>query len=175
MEDRRELHRERERCYPKTSELFRLLSDCEAGDVLLVEQVDRLRRSSANNWDRLKHEIQRRHVGVVALDLSTSWSMISTDCDDIHTRVSDAINAMLAAIARKDYDTRRHRQKQSIAAARKQALTRRREDAERNKAITAMLRSGTPWTTLQNATGCSSPNVHRLAKRLREQTVQGVI
>jgi DNA invertase Pin-like site-specific DNA recombinase len=102
MEDRRELHRERERCYPKTSELFRLLSDCEAGDVLLVEQVDRLRRSSANNWDRLKHEIQRRHVGVVALDLPTSWSMISTDCDDIHTRVSDAINAMLAAIASND-------------------------------------------------------------------------
>lgn len=157
--------------------MFRLLSDCEAGDVLLVEQVDRLSRLSANDWDRLKHEIQSRHVRVVALDLPTSWSMISTDRDDIHTRMLDAINAMmldmLAAIARKDYDTRRHRQKQGIAAAKAAgAYKGRREDAERNKAITAMLRSGTTWTTIQNATGCSSSTVHRLAKRLREETVQ---
>src|SRR5690242_9875473 len=70
----------------KRPELFRLLSDCEAGDVLLVEQVDRLSRLSANDWDRLKHEIQSRHVRVVALDLPTSWNMVSTDRDDIHTR-----------------------------------------------------------------------------------------
>jgi DNA invertase Pin-like site-specific DNA recombinase len=48
----------------------------------------------------------------------------------------------------------------------------RREDAERNKAIMALLRTGTPWTTIQNATGCSSSTVHKLAKRLIEQTVQ---
>lgn len=161
----------------KRPELFRLLSDCQAGDVLLVEQVDRLSRLSANDWDRLKHEIQSRHVHVVALDLPTSWNMISNDRDDIHTRMLDAINAMmldmLAAIARKDYDTRRHRQKQGIAAAKAAgAYKGRREDAERNKAITAMLRSGTPWTTIQNATGCSSSTVHRLAKRLKEEKVQ---
>ncbi len=161
----------------KRPELFRLLSDCEPGDVLLVEQVDRLSRLSANDWDRLKHEIQSRHIRVVAIDLPTSWNMISTDRDDIHTRMLDAINAMmldmLAAIARKDYDTRRHRQKQGIAAAKLAgAYKGRRENVARNKAITAMLRSGTPWTTIQNATGCSSSTVHRLAKRLKGDDLQ---
>jgi uncharacterized protein YerC len=35
-----------------------------------------------------------------------------------------------------------------------------------------MLRSGTPWTTIQTATGGSSSAVHRLAKRLKEESVQ---
>ena len=49
----------------KRPELFRLLSDCQAGDVLLVEQVDRLSRLTAGDWDRLKQEIQTRRVRVV--------------------------------------------------------------------------------------------------------------
>lgn len=63
-----------------------------------------------------------------------------------------------------------HRQKQVIAAAQAAGAYKGRcEDAERNKAITAMLRSGRPRTTIQNATVCSSSTVHKLAKRLREQ------
>ncbi|TCQ16411.1 recombinase family protein [Rhizobium sp. PP-CC-3G-465] len=156
----------------KRPELFRLLSDCQVGDVLLVEQVDRLSRLSADDWDRLKQEIHSRRVRVVALDLPTSWGMVLADRDDIHNRMLDAINGMmldmLAAIARKDYDTRRHRQKQGIATAKAAgAYKGRREDAERNRAIMAMLRNGTTWTIIQNATGCSSSTVHRLAKRLK--------
>lgn len=163
----------------KRPELFRLLSDCQPGDVLLVEQVDRLSRLSADDWDRLKQEIQSRRMRVVALDLPTSWSMVSADRDDIHNRMLDAINGMmldmLAAIARKDYDTRRHRQKQGIAVAKAAGAYRgRREDTDRNRAIMAMLRSGTPWTTIQNATGCSSSTVHRLAKRLKAVSTEGV-
>jgi DNA invertase Pin-like site-specific DNA recombinase len=35
-------------------ELFRLLADTQPGDVLLVEQVDRLSRLTTGDWDRLK-------------------------------------------------------------------------------------------------------------------------
>jgi uncharacterized protein YerC len=31
-----------------------------------------------------------------------------------------------------------------------------------------MLRSGTPWATIQSVTGCSSSTINRLAKRIRE-------
>lgn len=159
----------------KRPELFRLLSDCQPGDVLLVEQVDRLSRLTAADWDRLKHEIQSRRVRVVALDLPTSWQLASADRDDIQSRMLDAINGMmldmLAAIARKDYDTRRHRQAQGMAKAKAAgAYKGRPEDSERNNAIMAMLRSGTPWATIQNATGCSSSTVNRLAKRLKDGT-----
>ena len=54
-------------------ELFRLLSDARPGDILLVEQVDRLSRLTATDWERLKSELAARRVRVVALDLPTSW------------------------------------------------------------------------------------------------------
>src|SRR5580704_10433002 len=58
-------------------ELFRLLSDCHEGDILLIEQVDRLSRLNADDWAKLKTELQSRRVRVVALDLPTSWMMTS--------------------------------------------------------------------------------------------------
>src|SRR5689334_8218883 len=59
-------------------ELFKLLGDCEPGDLLLVEQVDRLSRLNAEDWHRLKGELAARRVRVVALDLPTSWMMATT-------------------------------------------------------------------------------------------------
>ena len=55
-------------------ELFRLLTDSKPGDVLLVEQVDRLSRLTDSGW-RKRAELDARHVRVVALDLPTSWQL----------------------------------------------------------------------------------------------------
>ena len=153
-------------------ELFRLLSDCHPGDVLLVEQVDRLSRLNAADWERLKAEIQQRRVKVVALDLPTSWMMATADKDDIQSRMLDAINGMmldmLAAIARKDYEDRRRRQAQGIAKAKTQGVYKGRpEDTERNDAIVTMLRAGQSWNTVIKATGCSRSTLSRLATRLK--------
>ena len=56
-------------------ELFRLLNDSQPGDVLLIEQVDRLSRLTAADWEKLKAELTARRVRVVALDLPTCWMM----------------------------------------------------------------------------------------------------
>lgn len=153
-------------------ELFRLLADCHPGDVLLVEQVDRLSRLNAADWERLKTEIQQRRVKVVALDLPTSWMMATADKDDIQSRMLDAINGMmldmLAAIARKDYEDRRRRQAQGIAKAKTEGVYKGRpEDTERNDAIMQMLRTGQSWNTVIKATGCSRSTLSRLATRLK--------
>ncbi|WP_104664738.1 recombinase family protein [Ensifer adhaerens] len=153
-------------------ELFRLLSDCHPGDVLLVEQVDRLSRLNASDWERLKAEITSRRVKVVALDLPTSWMMATADKDDIQSRILDAINGMmldmLAAIARKDYEDRRRRQAQGIAKAKAEgAYKGRPEDTERNEAIMRMLQTGQSWNTIVNATGCSRSTLARLAARMK--------
>lgn len=152
-------------------ELFRLLSDCQPGDVLLVEQVDRLSRLNAEDWERLKTEIKSRRVKVVALDLPTSWGMATASADDIQSRMLDAINGMmldmLAAIARKDYEDRRRRQSQGITKAKEAGAYRGRpEDTDRNAAILRMLQSGQSWSTIIAATGCSRSTLSRLAKRL---------
>ncbi|OOO32851.1 resolvase [Rhizobium sophoriradicis] len=160
----------------KRPELFRLLNDCHPGDVLLVEQVDRLSRLNAEDWERLKTEIQSRRVKVVALDLPTSWMMATAGKDDIQSRMLDAINGMmldmLAAIARKDYEDRRRRQAQGIAKAKADGAYRGRpEDEERNAGIVKMLESGMSWNTIVAATGCSRSTLARLAKRVSGQPV----
>jgi DNA invertase Pin-like site-specific DNA recombinase len=45
-------------------ELFRLLADAHEGDILLVEQVDRLSRLTAGDWERLKAELAARRPHV---------------------------------------------------------------------------------------------------------------
>src|SRR6202021_3461562 len=94
-------------------ELFRLLAGAHPGDILLVEQVDRLSRLTAADWERLKAELTARKVRVVALDLPTSWTMASKAGDEFTTRMFEAINGMLldmlAAVARKDYADPRRR------------------------------------------------------------------
>jgi Resolvase, N terminal domain len=54
-------------------ELFRLLADSKPGDVLLVEQVDRLSRLTDADWRGLRASIDAKQVCIVALDLPTSW------------------------------------------------------------------------------------------------------
>src|SRR4051812_3975383 len=73
-------------------ELFRLLNDSQPGDVLLVEQVDRLSRLMTSDWEKLRTEMAARHVRVVSLDLPTSWMMATANGDDFTARMFDAIN-----------------------------------------------------------------------------------
>lgn len=152
-------------------ELFKLLADSHPGDILLVEQVDRLSRLNAADWERLRGEIRQRQVKVVALDLPTSWQLATAHSDDFTARMAEAIKGMLldmlAAIARKDYEDRRRRQAQGIASAKAEGSYKGRpENTKRNEAILKMLRSGQSWNTIIGATGCSRSTLSRLAKRL---------
>lgn len=152
-------------------ELFRLLDDCLPGDILLVEQVDRLSRLSDADWRRLRAEIDARQVRVVALDLPTSWQLAEGG-DEFTARMFQAINSlmldMLAAVARKDYGDRRRRQAEGIAKRKAGAgYAGRPEDKSRNDAIADMLRRGMSWTQVQAATGCSRATVAKIAARDR--------
>ncbi|MDP4006709.1 recombinase family protein [Methylobacterium sp. NEAU K] len=158
-------------------ELFRLLRDAHPGDVLLIEQVDRLSRLTATDWEKLKVEIANRHVRVVALDLPTSWSMVAEFTDEFTDRMFTAINAMLldmlAAVARKDYTDRRRRQAEGQAKAKAEGRYKGRvEDVARNAGIAKMLTAGISWSSITNATGASRATIAKVAKRMREGDVQ---
>jgi DNA invertase Pin-like site-specific DNA recombinase len=154
-------------------ELFRLLADAQPGDVLLVEQVDRLSRLTTGDWEKLKVEISARRIRVVALDLPTSWMMATASADEFTSRMFEAINGMLldmlAAVARKDYDDRRRRQAQGIAKAQVEGRFKGRpEDAERNAEIADMVAAGKSWNAIQAATRCSRATIAKIAKRLKQ-------
>lgn len=159
-------------------ELFRLLADASPGDVLLVEQVDRLSRLTAADWERLKAEMTARKVRVVALDLPTSWMMTTGNGDEFTGRLFDAINNMLldmlAAVARKDYEDRRRRQAQGQAKAKAEGKYKGRpEDTERNARIAHLLASGQSWNEVMEMVGCSRTSVARAAKRLADTNAAG--
>jgi DNA invertase Pin-like site-specific DNA recombinase len=150
-------------------ELFRLIADSRPGDLLLVEQVDRLSSLSDPDWRKLRAELEARQIHVVALDLPTSWQLAAPG-DEFTARMFAALNAMmldmLAAVARKDYEDRRRRQAQGQAKAKLEGKYRGRpEDTDRNAGIAGMLRSGMSWTAIQGATGCSRATIAKVAKR----------
>ncbi len=153
-------------------ELWRLLADSSPGDVLLVEQVDRLSRLSADDWTKLRREIEARGVKVVALDLPTSWQLANSATDDFTARMLAALNAMLldvlASVAAKDYQDRRRRTAQGIERAR--ALGRfkgRPEDKARNTRIAGLLRAGMSWTDVEQSLDVSRSTVAKVARRLK--------
>lgn len=153
-------------------ELARLVRDSHPGDVLLVEQVDRLSRLNEADWEKLQADLRAKRIRVVALDLPTSWQFIR-EGDEFSRRMADAINGMmlemLAAIARKDYEDRRRRQAQGVAKAKADGRFKGRpEDEARNRTIAAMLKARQSWNQIVDVMGCSRGTVAKVARRLNE-------
>jgi DNA invertase Pin-like site-specific DNA recombinase len=145
-------------------ELFRLLADSRPHDVLLIEDVDRLSRLTAAEWDRLKTIIRDRRVRVVAVNVPTTWQHLAPVRSDFDARMFGAINDMLidmlAAIARRDYEQRRERQAEGIAKARAEGKFRgRRVDTARYEAINRLLASKSSWSEVERIVGCSRSTI----------------
>ena len=165
-------------------ELFRLLGDCLPGDVLLVEQVDRLSRLSVEDWETLKDAIKAKGVRVVALDLPTSHGAMRTmpprqagQEADATELILQAVNAMLldmlAVMARKDYTDRRRRQSEGIAKAKTQGLYRGRQvDESRHENILALLDAGKTWSQVQALTKASRSTILRALNARKQAAVE---
>ncbi|WP_338506829.1 recombinase family protein [Pseudomonas poae] len=150
-------------------ELFRLLDDCEAGDILLIEQVDRLSRLNEVDWQKLRAELKAKGVLVVALDLPTSHQSMqpARKGDDFTARMLTAINDMLldmlAAVARKDYEDRRRRQAQGIEKAKADGAYRGRATNEAlHSHIAELLKEGKSIRKVADLLGCSTNTVQRV-------------
>jgi DNA invertase Pin-like site-specific DNA recombinase len=152
--------------------LFELIADAPAGDILLIEQVDRLSRLNESDWDALKLALSAKQIKVVALDLPTSWIM-AVPADDFTARMFSAINGMmldmLAAISRKDYTTRRERAAQGVQKAKSAGKYQGRvEDIERNALIQKHLKAGlSSWNEIMALVGCSRGTVAKQAALLK--------
>lgn len=156
-------------------ELHRLIADAQEGDVLLVEQIDRLTRLRIAEWESLKATIKGKHLLIVATDLPTSHAAmnVNTSGDEFTGRMLQAVNDMmvdmLAAIARKDYETRRERQAQGIEEAKKRgAFKGRPADDKRNQNIAKRLLKKQPWSEIEKLEGCSRSTIARVLKGLKE-------
>ncbi|EMB0013487.1 recombinase family protein [Pseudomonas aeruginosa] len=154
-------------------ELFRLLNDAQPGDVLLLEQVDRLSRLKEEDWNQLRATIKAKGVLVVALDLPTSHQYLVTagTADEFTGRMLSAVNEMLldmlAAVARKDYEDRRRRQAEGIAKGKAQGVYKGRPaDAELHAKITELLNDGKSIRKVADLLDCSTTTVQKVKRAL---------
>lgn len=156
----------------KRPELFRLLEIAQSGDVLLVEQVDRISRLNNEDWETLKSIITSKGIRIVSLDLGTSHQLMVSS-DEFTERMLSAINAMmldmLAAIARKDYEDRRRRQAQGIEKARKENKYKGRGDNVKLQAqIEGLLRDGKSYNYIVDMLSCSRTTISKVKKKMVE-------
>lgn len=154
-------------------ELFRLLEIAQADDIILVEQIDRISRLNNEDWEKLKSVIKSKGLRIVSLDLPASHRLMSNS-DEFTNRMLSAINDlmldMLAAVARKDYQDRRRRQKDGISRAQKQGLYRgRRENQDLLRNAELLLLEGKSYTTIMSLIGCSRGAIAKASKGLKSQ------
>ncbi len=160
----------------KRPALFELIGEAEEGDILLIEQVDRLSRLDERDWEALKATLKAKQIKVVAMDLPTSWMMTATDptASRMFAAVNDMMLDMLAAIARKDYEDRRRRAAQGIEKAKAKGKYQGRvEDTERNALIQRHLKAGqSSWNEIMELVGCSRGTVAKQAALLKAQIAE---
>ncbi len=153
-------------------ELMRLIAESGEGDIVLVEQIDRLARLKQSDWDTLKQKLASKHLAIVSPELPTSWLALQQHSEtDFTGAILQAVNAMmldmLAAVARKDYDDRRRRQSQGIAKAKADGkYNGRQPDLKRHQHIASLLKTGHSYSDIQDMLGCSRHLIATISKNL---------
>ncbi|MGP9512400.1 recombinase family protein [Psychrobacter sp. AOP5-GZ1-6] len=157
--------------------LMQLIEDAHKGDIILVEQIDRLARLNQADWDTLKRMLSEKKLSIVSKELPTSYMALQPEnSTEFMSSILQAINSMmldmLATIARKDYEDRRNRQMQGIARAkaegkysgRKKDTEKRKKDTEKRKIIASLLESGHSYSDIQKMAKCSRHLIADVAK-----------
>ena len=156
--------------------LLQLLNDAIKGDVILIEQIDRLSRLNEASWSQLKEMLYEKELKVISLDLPTSHIALAPEISDEFTSsmikaINNMMMDMLAAISRKDYEDRRRRQKEGIEKAKEMGkYLGRRPNLELHEQI-YKLRVLKEMSIHETAkfVGVSPRTVVRVVKRMRAE------
>ncbi|PMS39366.1 resolvase [Vibrio parahaemolyticus] len=152
-------------------ELFRLLDVAMAGDIILIEQVDRISRLNSKDWEQLKSIIANKGLKVVALDLPTSHQFMNS-ADEFTDRMLAALNNMmldmLAAVARKDYEDRRRHQAQGVQKAKQEGKYKGRPiNKLLHQKIEGLLREKKSYSQIEALIGCSRHTIAKVSKQMK--------
>ncbi len=149
-----------------------LLDSAKAGDVLLVESVDRLSRLSQADWSKLKAVIEAKGLKLVVADLPTSHMLV--DDKGITGQIMQVINSMLidlmATMARLDQEKRVERIKQGLEnkRARGEKVGGKGRNQEAWKRVESLLkRGGLTVEEIAKLAGVGVATVYRIKRELQ--------
>ncbi|KLV03667.1 resolvase [Photobacterium aquae] len=147
-------------------ELNRLIEDSEAGDVLLIEKMDRLTRLPWGEWKTLKARIMAKGLVIVVADQPMTHAVFSSGKQNsITLALTEFMLDLGAAMARDDHETRHKRQAQGIAKAKAEGKYRgRRANMALHQDIRDQLTLGRSYSQIQEKLGCSRATIARVVK-----------
>lgn len=152
--------------------LVQMLEEAEPGDIILIEQVDRLSRLDDAGWEALRKQITDKQLSIVSLDPPTSHLALNNAVSDEFTRcmlkaIKGIMLDMFAAISRKDFEDRRRRQAEGISKAKAEGKYRGRvADAQKHELIrTLRLTNGKSLRETARLAGVSKMTVIRVCQQ----------
>ena len=154
-------------------ELMRLIAESGEGDIVLVEQIDRLARLKQRDWDTLKQKLAAKRLAIVSPELPTSWLALDKKDD---TGFTDSIAGGQQHDARhagsgssQDYEDRRRRQNQGINKA--EGKYQGRQPDLKRRDITSPVYCAPVIAIVKSRKSCCSR--HLIASVAREQKQSG--
>lgn len=146
-------------------ELMRLINDLQPGDVIIAEKLDRISRLPLSDAEKLMQKIKEKGAKISVPDL-IDFSDIIRSSDGVARIVLDAMQELLLKIAlqnaRDDYETRKRRQAEGIAIAKKSGIyTGRKPDLKRSEVIRTLRKQSLSYQKIAEMTGCSVATVYR--------------
>jgi DNA invertase Pin-like site-specific DNA recombinase len=157
--------------------LNRLLDEAQAGDILLVESVDRLSRLSQDDFAILQQRIKDKGLRLVVEDLPTTH--IKQTEDDISGVILNVINKMLidllGTMAQLDNDKRKERIKQGMARSPNKPTGKKANTAMHQRILELVEENNhkdkSKKMTLEEiagAVGCKVNTVYRVLRQAKE-------
>lgn len=159
---------------PDRPELLRMVGDLQPGEVVVAEKIDRISRLPLPEAELLVGAIRAKGARLAVPGI-VDLSELVADSAGVTRIVLQAVQDMLLRVAlqsaRDDYETRRDRQRQGIAIARRAGrYTGRRPDTAQHRRITALRDAGMSIARTAELAECSIAQVKRVTKLHRART-----
>ena len=153
---------------PDRPELLRMIADLQSGDVVIAEKMDRLTRLPLPEAEKLIASIREKGARLSVPDV-VDLSALAQNTDGVTKIVLEAVQDMLLRLAlqmaRDDYESRRERQRQGIALARKKGLFKgRKANKKLQEQVIAFRSTGLSASKTAALVGYSRSQVNRIWK-----------
>ena len=142
----------------KRPQLFNLLAEAQAGDVLLCDRVRRLGRLKETDWKTVRQVIQEKQLRVVALDVPGSWAAMGRD--GYPEVMNELLLDILGAVSLRQHQERMRNAQAGIDKAKEAGVYKGRvPDAALHERIRLLLAEGVPIRKIATVCDCSKSTV----------------
>jgi DNA invertase Pin-like site-specific DNA recombinase len=148
-------------------ELQRMIADLQPGEVVIAEKIDRISRLPLADAEKLVESIKAKGAKL-AIPGIVDLSELVAEADGVAKIVLESVQSMLLRLAlqmaREDWETRRVRQTQGIALAKKVEgkYPGRKADVVTHERILELRKGGRTIAKTAKLAGCSTAQVKRI-------------